>query len=121
LGGGQTLKSTQAMGEAMKGVTVAMGKMNAKMNLPALHNIMREFEKQNEKMEMTSETMGDAIDDALEVRGGVRGCDGESAAGEKGVREGNGEVAPCPWFGVVRWWWFEFETQQDGRAGRAVR
>ncbi len=31
---------------------------------------MREFERQNEKMDMTSEMMGDAIDDAFEV--GVR-------------------------------------------------
>ena len=40
--------------------------MNKRMNLPALQKIMREFEIQNEKMEMTSETMGDAIDDAFE-------------------------------------------------------
>lgn len=62
----QTLKSTQAMGEAMKGVTKAMGQMNRQMNLPALQRIMQEFEMQNEKMEMVSEVMGDAIDDALE-------------------------------------------------------
>ncbi|KAJ8631701.1 hypothetical protein MRB53_025024 [Persea americana] len=62
----QTLKSTQAMGEAMKGVTKAMGQMNRQMNLPALQKIMQEFEKQNEKMEMVIEVMGDAIDDALE-------------------------------------------------------
>ncbi|KAI8553394.1 hypothetical protein RHMOL_Rhmol05G0012700 [Rhododendron molle] len=62
----QTLKSTQAMGEAMKGVTKAMGQMNRQMNLPALQKIMQEFEMQNEKMEMVSEVMGDAIDDALE-------------------------------------------------------
>ncbi|KAG6491011.1 hypothetical protein ZIOFF_052343 [Zingiber officinale] len=61
-----TLKSTQAMGEAMKGVTKAMGQMNKQMNLPALQRIMQEFEMQNEKMEMVSEVMGDAIDDALE-------------------------------------------------------
>ncbi|GFY80477.1 SNF7 family protein [Actinidia rufa] len=54
------------MGEAMKGVTKAMGQMNRQMNLPALQKIMQEFEKQNEKMEMVSEVMGDAIDDALE-------------------------------------------------------
>ena len=54
----QTLKSTQAMGEAMKGVTKAMGKMNKQMKLPTLQKIMREFEKQNEKMEMVSEVMG---------------------------------------------------------------
>lgn len=54
------------MGEAMKGVTKAMGQMNRQMNLPALQKIMQEFEMQNEKMEMVSEVMGDAIDDALE-------------------------------------------------------
>uniref|UniRef100_A0A6V7QTW9 Vacuolar protein sorting-associated protein 2 homolog 1 n=1 Tax=Ananas comosus var. bracteatus TaxID=296719 RepID=A0A6V7QTW9_ANACO len=62
----QTLKSTQAMGEAMRGVTKAMGKMNRLMNLPALQRIMLEFERQNERMELVSEVMGDAIDDALE-------------------------------------------------------
>ncbi|CAN6382165.1 unnamed protein product, partial [Urochloa humidicola] len=62
----QTLKSTQAMGEAMKGVTKAMGQMNRQMNLPALQKIMREFEMQNERMEMVSEVMNYAIDDALE-------------------------------------------------------
>mmetsp|Transcript_41977 Transcript_41977/g.50876 ORF Transcript_41977/g.50876 Transcript_41977/m.50876 type:complete len:221 (-) Transcript_41977:427-1089(-) len=62
----QTLKSTQAMGDAMRGVTRAMGTMNKKLNLPALTNIMREFERENEKMEMTSEVMNDAMDDVLE-------------------------------------------------------
>lgn len=55
-----TLKSTHAMGEAMAGATKAMGAMNRRMNLPAVAKIMREFEKQNERMEMTSEMMGDA-------------------------------------------------------------
>ena len=63
----QTLKSTQAMADAMRGATKAMGAINKQMNLPALTKIMREFERQNEKMEMTSEMMGDAVDDAFEV------------------------------------------------------
>jgi division protein CdvB (Snf7/Vps24/ESCRT-III family) len=63
----QTLKSTQAMADAMRGATRAMGAMNKQMNLPALTKIMREFERQNERMEMTSEMMGDAVDDAFEV------------------------------------------------------
>ncbi|KAG4942436.1 hypothetical protein JHK85_047082 [Glycine max] len=62
----QTLKSTQAMGEAMKGVTKAMGHMNRQMNLPSLQKILQEFETQNERMELITEVMGDAIDDALE-------------------------------------------------------
>lgn len=41
--------------------------MNKQLNMPALQKIMREFERQNERMEMTSEMMGDAIDDAFEV------------------------------------------------------
>ncbi len=45
----------------------AMGAMNKQMNMPALTKIMREFERQNERMEMTSDMMGDAIDDAFEV------------------------------------------------------
>lgn len=65
----QTLKSTQAMADAMRGVTKAMGVMNKQLNLPALTNIMREFERQNEKMEATTETMGDAIDDAMANEG----------------------------------------------------
>ena len=55
------------MADAMRGATKAMGAMNKQMNLPALTKIMREFERQNEKMEMTSEMMGDAVDDAFEV------------------------------------------------------
>jgi charged multivesicular body protein 2A len=39
--------------------------MNRQLNLPELQNIMREFERQNERMEMTSEMMGDAVDDAM--------------------------------------------------------
>lgn len=62
----QTLKSTQSMAEAMKGVTKAMRQMNKQMSLPAIQKIMQEFEMQNEKMEMTTEMMGDAIDDAME-------------------------------------------------------
>ncbi|XP_068461872.1 vacuolar protein sorting-associated protein 2 homolog 1-like [Phaseolus vulgaris] len=62
----QTLKSTQAMGEAMKGVTKAMGQMNRQMNLPSLQKILQEFEYQNERMELITEVMGDAMDDAFE-------------------------------------------------------
>ena len=46
----QTLKSTQAMADAMRGVTRAMSSMNKQLNLPSLNNIMREFERENEKM-----------------------------------------------------------------------
>ena len=74
----QTLKSTQAMGDAMRGVTRAMKSMNTQLNLPSLNNILKEFEKQNEKMDMTTEVMGDAIDDAFA---------GEDEEEEKGNKE----------------------------------
>merc|ERR1712216_734191 len=44
-----------------RGVTKVMGVMNKQLNLPALTGIMREFERQNERMDMTSEVMGDAL------------------------------------------------------------
>jgi hypothetical protein len=47
----------------------AMRVMNKRMNLPNMQKILMEFEKQNERMEMTSDMMGDAIDDAMEVQG----------------------------------------------------
>jgi hypothetical protein len=49
-------------------VPQAMRVMNKRMNLPNMQKILMEFEKQNERMEMTSDMMGDAIDDAMEVR-----------------------------------------------------
>eukprot|EP00045_Choanoeca_perplexa_P004221 m.36192 g.36192 ORF g.36192 m.36192 type:complete len:212 (+) comp12459_c0_seq1:111-746(+) len=61
----QTLKSTNAMASAMKGVTKAMGRMNAQMNMPAIQKIMMEFEKQSEIMDMKQEMMDDTVDDVL--------------------------------------------------------
>lgn len=46
----------------------AMGTMNKRMNVPALAKIMREFERQNAKMDQVEEMMGDAMDDVFEVR-----------------------------------------------------
>lgn len=62
-----TLKSTQAMAQAMQGATKAMMMMNQRMNLPQLQRIMMEFEKQNEKMEMKEEMMDDTLDDVFEA------------------------------------------------------
>lgn len=61
----QTLRSTNAMANAMKGVTKAMHRMNTKMNLPQLQKVMMDFEKETEMMNMKDEMMNDAIDDAI--------------------------------------------------------
>eukprot|EP00756_Hemistasia_phaeocysticola_P029928 Hpha_TRINITY_DN16262_c3_g3::TRINITY_DN16262_c3_g3_i1::g.15538::m.15538/K12191/CHMP2A; charged multivesicular body protein 2A len=65
----QTLNSTAAMANAMKGVTKAMRGMNSKMNLPAMQKIMMDFERQNEMMGMKEEMMSDAIDSAMDSEG----------------------------------------------------
>ena len=61
----QTLKSQDAMAQAMKGVTQAMQRINRQLNLPQIQKIMNEFERQSEIMDMKEEMMGDAIDDAM--------------------------------------------------------
>ncbi len=57
----QTLKSQNAMAEAMKGVSKAMGSMNKQMKLPQIQKIMMEFEKQSEMMDMKEEMMTDVM------------------------------------------------------------
>jgi charged multivesicular body protein 2A len=61
----QTVKSHQAMAEAMQSTARAMGKMNKAVNVPTITKMMAEFERENAKTEMMQEIMGDAIDDAL--------------------------------------------------------
>jgi charged multivesicular body protein 2A len=61
----QTVKSHQAMADAMKNTAVAMRKMNEAVNVPTIAKMMAEFEKENARTEMMQEVMGDAIDDAL--------------------------------------------------------
>ncbi|XP_064617600.1 charged multivesicular body protein 2a [Liolophura sinensis] len=61
----QTLRSNNAMAQAMKGVTKAMQTMNKQLKLPQIQKIMMEFEKQSEIMDMKEEMMNDAIDDAM--------------------------------------------------------
>jgi len=61
----QTLRSQNAMAQAMKGVTKAMQNMNKQLKLPQIQKIMMEFEKQSEIMDMKEEMMNEAIDDAM--------------------------------------------------------
>ena len=57
------------MAQAMKGVSKAMMNMNKQMNLPQIQQILHEFEKQSEIMDMKEEMINDAIDDAMEDEG----------------------------------------------------
>lgn len=77
----------------------AMRVMNKRMNLPNMQKVLMEFEKQNERMDMTSEMMGDAIDDAMEVRGGG---DTGGHCSQPGCQHRLGDTQPdvhtCPCF-----------------------
>ncbi|ODM93498.1 Charged multivesicular body protein 2a [Orchesella cincta] len=61
----QTLRSQNAMTEAIRGVTKAMQRMNKQLNLPQITKILQEFEKQSEIMETKEEMMGEVVYDAL--------------------------------------------------------
>eukprot|EP01125_Pyxidicula_operculata_P002483 TRINITY_DN12343_c0_g1_i1.p1 TRINITY_DN12343_c0_g1~~TRINITY_DN12343_c0_g1_i1.p1 ORF type:complete len:221 (-),score=43.19 TRINITY_DN12343_c0_g1_i1:203-865(-) len=65
----QTIKSQNAMAEAMKGVTRAMMRMNRAINLPSLQALMIEFQKQTEIMNIKEETIGETMDDMWEESG----------------------------------------------------
>jgi len=65
----QTVKSHQAMADAMKNTTTAMVKMNKAVDAPAINKMMAEFEKENMKSEMMQEIMGEMMDDAMEQDG----------------------------------------------------
>lgn len=71
----QTMRSTQAMSEALRGVTPALASFNKQMNMPELNKMMQEFYRENQRMEMTEEMMGEAVDMALENDGDVEETD----------------------------------------------
>jgi len=62
----QTVKSHQAMAEAMGTTAKAMAKMNKAVNVTAITKMMAEFEKENAKTEMMQEILGDTIDEGLQ-------------------------------------------------------
>lgn len=65
----QSVKSHDEMMRAMKGVTKSLTKLNAKISLPGLQKVMTDFMRENEKSEITSEMIGDTLDDAMEEEG----------------------------------------------------
>lgn len=62
----ETAKSSEAMTSAMAGTTKVMQGMAKSIDLPKLNQMMQEFVKENEKMELTQELVGDSIDDVME-------------------------------------------------------
>merc|ERR1712023_391103 len=61
----QTVKSTEAMVSAMKGVTNALTMMNKQVPLPGIQKVMNQFVRENERSDMTQDMIGDTLDDAM--------------------------------------------------------
>jgi charged multivesicular body protein 2A len=55
------------MTSALQGTTKAIKAMAKTMNLPRLNQIMMEYTKESEKMEMQQEMIGDTIDDVMDA------------------------------------------------------
>ncbi|XP_049849681.1 charged multivesicular body protein 2a homolog 2-like [Schistocerca gregaria] len=62
----QTINSQHLMVDAIRGVTKSMARMNSRVNLPAMQNIMVDFMKQNEMLEGKEELVTDAMDDTMD-------------------------------------------------------
>ncbi|CAG9329537.1 unnamed protein product [Blepharisma stoltei] len=71
----QTMRSTQAMSETLRGITPALTQFNKEMNLPELNKMMQDFNRENQRMEMTEEMMGDAMEMAFDNEGDIEESD----------------------------------------------
>lgn len=60
-----SMRTNESMANAMGNVVKIMGRMNQTLNLPAMQNVMMQFEMEHGKMEMTQEMMDDALGDTL--------------------------------------------------------
>lgn len=65
----QLMRSTSAIGDAMKNVARAMHSMNQQINVPAMARIMKQFEQESNLMTYKQEMMDGAIDGATAQEG----------------------------------------------------
>lgn len=65
----QTLNSTQAMSEAVQGMTRAMTNMNKTMQLPVVTKMMQEFMRAQTISEAAVDVMGDGMEDMMCAEG----------------------------------------------------
>ena len=70
-----TAEINQSMVDALKGVNTVMEKVNDNMDISTISQILKEFAKNSEKMEMKQEMMGDAIDSGLGTADDVEAAD----------------------------------------------
>ena len=104
------MKSVDAMSTAMKDTTKAMVRMNKKLNMPELSNILRNFGVEAGKLETTTDMMGDALDDIFSGDGEEEEEDELMAKvalelslefGEKAPVAGSGSLAAAPMIAVA--------------------
>ena len=61
-----TATINQNMVDALKGVNTVMTSVNESMDVGQIQQVIREFAKQSEKMEMQGEMMNDAVDGVMD-------------------------------------------------------
>lgn len=61
-----TAEINSSMVDALKGVNHVMEKVNESMDIQSIQQVLREFAKNSEKMEMQQEMMSDAIDAGMD-------------------------------------------------------
>ena len=62
-----TATMNQNMIDALKGVNTVMANVNQDMDISGIRDVLKEFAKQSEKMEMQQEMMSDQMDMAMDT------------------------------------------------------
>ena len=62
-----TATMNQNMIDALKGVNTVMANVNQDMDISGIREVLKEFAKQSEKMEMQQEMMSDQMDMAMDT------------------------------------------------------
>ena len=70
-----TAEINASMVDALKGVNTVMEKVNESMDIHSIQQVLREFAKNSEKMEMQQEMMSDAIDAGMDNADDVEAAD----------------------------------------------
>ncbi|KAK4537075.1 hypothetical protein CDCA_CDCA11G3100 [Cyanidium caldarium] len=60
-----SMRSSEAMTEAVRGIVKSMRLMNRQVNLPRINAILQEFERENEILGMKQEVLDDAMENAV--------------------------------------------------------
>eukprot|EP01068_Selenidium_serpulae_P008752 Selendium_serpulae@DN5064_c3_g1_i1.p1 len=62
----QTVNSTNVIADSMKDAVGVMAEINASMNVPELQKVMREFQRESDRMDITADRLTDATEGAFD-------------------------------------------------------